>query len=76
MTARTRGLARDLASEDTYAGKAEVTTYRLNMSETISTSVSAAAIFSADEGCGRPPPNMLNDMTMFEGLRDRGALIS
>lgn len=37
-------------------------TYRLNMSETISTSVSAAAIFSAEEGCGRPPPNMLNDM--------------
>jgi hypothetical protein len=37
-------------------------TYRLNISETISTSVSAAAIFSAEEGCGRPPPNMLNDM--------------
>lgn len=33
--------------------------YRLNMSETISTSVSAAAIFSAEEGCARlPPPNM------------------
>lgn len=37
-------------------------TYRLNISETISTSVSAAAIFSAEEGCGRPPPNKLNDM--------------
>lgn len=30
-------------------------TYLLNISETISTSVSAAAIFSADESCGRPP---------------------
>ena len=29
--------------------------YLLNMSDTISISVSAAAIFSADEGWGRPP---------------------
>ena len=29
--------------------------YRVNMSDTISTSVSAAAIFSADESWGRPP---------------------
>lgn len=29
--------------------------YRLSMSETISTSSSAAAIFSAEESCGRPP---------------------
>ena len=29
--------------------------YLLNMSETISTSVSAAAIFSAEESWGRPP---------------------
>ena len=29
--------------------------YRLNMSEIISTSASAAAIFSADESCGLPP---------------------
>lgn len=29
--------------------------YRLSMSETISTSSSAAAIFSADDSCGRPP---------------------
>lgn len=29
--------------------------YRLNMSDTISTSVSAAAIFSAEESWGRPP---------------------
>ena len=29
--------------------------YRLNMSETISTSVSAAAIFSAEESWGRAP---------------------
>jgi hypothetical protein len=35
--------------------------YRLNISETISTSVSAAAIFSAEDGCARPPPNM-NDI--------------
>lgn len=40
-------------------------TYRLNMSDTISTSVSAAAIFSAEDGCGRPPPNMLNDMIVL-----------
>jgi len=37
----------------------EAGTYRLNMSETISISVSAAAIFSAEEGCGRAPkPNI------------------
>lgn len=30
--------------------------YWLNMLETISISASAAAIFSAEEGCGRPPP--------------------
>lgn len=30
-------------------------TYRLYMSETISISASAAAIFSAEEGWGRPP---------------------
>lgn len=30
--------------------------YLLNMSETNSTSVSAAAIFSAEDGCGRPAP--------------------
>lgn len=30
-------------------------THLLNMSDTISTSVSAAAIFSAEESCGRPP---------------------
>ena len=30
--------------------------YRLSMSETISTSVSAAASFSAEEGWGRPAP--------------------
>lgn len=29
--------------------------YRLNISDIISTSVSAAAIFSAEESCGRPP---------------------
>jgi len=34
--------------------------YRLTMPEIISSSDSAAAIFSAEEGCGRPP-NM-NDM--------------
>lgn len=28
----------------------------MNMFETISISASAAAIFSADEGCGLPPP--------------------
>lgn len=28
----------------------------LNMSATISISVSTAAIFSAELGCGRPPP--------------------
>ncbi len=32
-----------------------VYTYLLNMSDTISTSVSAAAIFSAEESWGRPP---------------------
>jgi len=33
--------------------------YLLNMSVTRSISASAAAIFSADEGCGRPnPPNI------------------
>lgn len=31
--------------------------YLVNMSDTISISVSAAAIFSAEVGCGRPPPN-------------------
>jgi len=31
--------------------------YRLYMSETMSISASAAAIFSAEEGWGRPPPN-------------------
>ena len=31
------------------------TAYLLNISEIISTSVSAAAIFSADESCGLPP---------------------
>lgn len=30
-------------------------TYRLNKSETISTSVSAAAIFCSEESWGRPP---------------------
>jgi hypothetical protein len=37
--------------------------YRLNISDIISTSVSAAAIFSAEESCGRPPPNR-NDIVM------------
>lgn len=37
-------------------------TYLLNMSVMRSISCSAAAIFSADEGCGRPKPNI--DMTV------------
>jgi hypothetical protein len=45
-------------------------TYLLNISETISTSVSAAAIFSAEEGCGRPPPNMLNDMAAVSVVKE------
>lgn len=40
--------------------------YRLSMSETISTSSSAAAIFSADDSCGRPPNK--NDMVYDVGL--------
>jgi hypothetical protein len=36
---------------------ARICAYLENMSDTISTSVSAAAIFSAEVGCGRPPPN-------------------
>ena len=37
--------------------------YRLNMSEMSSTSVSAAAIFSAEESCGRLPKrkDIIND---------------
>jgi hypothetical protein len=46
-------------------GDFEEELYRLNMSETISTSVSAAAIFSAEVGCGRPPPNRKD---MVEGV--------
>ena len=34
------------------------------MSETISTSVSAAAIFSAEESCGRPPKR--NDILVLK----------
>ena len=37
----------------------------LNMLETISISASAAAIFSAELGCGRPPPKR-NDMSEEE----------
>ena len=37
--------------------------HRLNISDTISISVSAAAIFSEDEGCGRPPLKR-KDMTI------------
>ena len=36
--------------------------YWLNMLETISISASAAAIFSADDGCGLAPPNPNMDM--------------
>ncbi|SRR6266536_4299785 len=48
------------------------------MSETISTSVSAAAIFSADVGCGRPPPkrkDMLEEVGRWWriGLAERWA---
>ncbi len=39
----------------------------LNMSETISNSVSAAAIFSALESCGRPPNR--KDMLKIWGSR-------
>lgn len=38
-----------------YKGVSEAHGYLLNMSDTISTSVSAAAIFSAEESWGRPP---------------------
>jgi hypothetical protein len=38
------------------AGKGE--SYLVNISVTRSISCSAAAIFSADEGCGRPSPNI------------------
>ena len=41
--------------------------YRLNMSDTISTSVSAAAIFSADESWGRPPKRKDMIATRIEG---------
>lgn len=43
--------------------------YRLSMSETISTSSSAAAIFSADESCGRPP----NRKDMVDGVSGLGS---
>lgn len=41
-------------------GKAQATTYRFIMSAMSFISASTAAIFSADEGCGRPNPR--NDM--------------
>lgn len=41
--------------------------YRLNMSDTMSTSISAAAIFSADVGCGRPPPKRKDIVTADGG---------
>ena len=40
-------------------------TYRLNMSEIISTSVSAAAIFSAEDILGAPPKR--KDMMIVDG---------
>lgn len=62
MRARTRGL---------------LYPYRLNMSETISISVSAAAIFCSDEGCGRPPnreKDILDDLRRGLRRRERRAL--
>nr|POF17018.1 hypothetical protein CFP56_57834 [Quercus suber] len=41
----------------------------LNMFETISISASAAAIFSAEEGCGRAPPPKRKDIAMSFGCR-------
>lgn len=42
-------------------------TYRLNKSETISTSVSAAAIFCSEESWGRPPKRKDMVTSVFEG---------
>jgi hypothetical protein len=39
------------------------------MSDTMSISVSAAAIFSAEEGCGRPPPKRYDIVRLCEDLR-------
>jgi hypothetical protein len=49
-----------------------MTAYRLNMSDTISISASAAAIFSADVGCGRPPPKRKD---ILEWVEFGGSLI-
>ena len=45
------------------------------MSDTISTSVSAAAIFSAEDGCARPPPNM-NDIMSFVCMKSTRVQLS
>lgn len=50
-------IARGVASAQTKMAVADGT-YLLNMSVTKSISCSAAAIFSAEDGCGRPNPNM------------------
>ena len=47
--------------------------YWLNMLETISISASAAAIFSAEEGCGRAPPKPRKDM--FAVWVDRAVIL-
>lgn len=44
-------------------------TYWLNMPETISISASAAAIFSAEEGWGRPPPKRKDILARCCGWR-------
>lgn len=48
----------------------------LNISDTNSTSVSAAAIFSAEDGCGRPAPKRKDIMTdgRFFYVGNRGSL--
>lgn len=51
-------------------GLVENPAYRLNISETISISASAAAIFSADDGCGLPPNR--KDMLMVMLRRSQG----
>lgn len=53
-----------------------IRTYWLNMLETISISASAAAIFSAEEGCGRAPPKRKDMLAVVSVERRlRGVLI-
>ena len=66
---------RDIREGD-QAGKGPVgRTCLLYMSETMSISASAAAIFSADEGCGRPPPKRKDISVVMCGRSSRAGIV-